>query len=185
MTKRFTKSALALLASGVFAGAAGQAVIGPAWVELGPKPLAGPNSGSPSLSGQVSAIAVDKDHDPSGNSVYVGSSSGGLWMSTNGFMPKPHFVPLSDQTQSLSVGSVALNTRTMPPTIYVGSGAPDNSANVSSYTGVGMFISHDGGQSWQLVDSADGGLHPFKGMGFSSILIDGLDPTVMLASTPQ
>src|SRR5215813_945293 len=112
------------------------------WTEVGPKPFLGINpldhSKFEPMSGQVSSIAVDLVNDPTGNTVYVGSSSGGLWKSTNGLSSSPHFVLLSDQTKSLSVGAVALDTTKHPPTIFVGTGAPDNSANVASFTGTGI-----------------------------------------------
>jgi photosystem II stability/assembly factor-like uncharacterized protein len=162
-------------------------VFGPSWSELGPRPFLGlnPTTNRPdeTMSGQVSAIAVDLTHDPSGNLVYVGSSSGGLWRSMNGLSAAPRFVPLSDQAESLSVGSVALDTRANPPTIYMGTGAPDNASNISSYTGVGILISSDGGQTWRRVESADNGAHPFAGQGFSNILIDPTNPNILLAST--
>jgi hypothetical protein len=161
-------------------------VFGGSWFELGPAPFFGrPSDREPyeTMSGQVHAIAVDLAHDPSGNVVYVGSSSGGLWKSTNGLSATPQFVPFSDQSQSLSVGAIALDTRTNPPTIYVGTGAPDNSANISSYTGVGILISADNGYTWSRVDNADNGAHTFMGQGFSSILIDPVKPDVLLAST--
>jgi photosystem II stability/assembly factor-like uncharacterized protein len=126
---------------------------------------------------------VDLAHDPSGNLVYVGSSSGGVWKSTDGLSPRPQFVPISEQAQSLSVGALALDSRTNPPTIYVGTGAPDNSANISSYTGTGILISRDGGRRWTLIEGADGGTHPFAGMGFSRILVDPTQPNILLAST--
>jgi photosystem II stability/assembly factor-like uncharacterized protein len=135
------------------------------------------------MSGQVSAIAVDWVNDQSGNTVYVGSSSGGLWKSTNGLSAVPRFELLSDQNRSLSVGSVALDMRTNPPSIYVGTGAPDNSSNVSSFTGIGILISRDGGRTWKQVDSADNGAHTFVGQGFSSILVDPVQPNILLAAT--
>jgi photosystem II stability/assembly factor-like uncharacterized protein len=161
--------------------------IGASWIELGPRPFLGlnPVTGRPdeTMSGQVSAIAVDLAHDPSGNLVYVGSSSGGLWKSTNGLSPTPRFASLSDQARALSVGSIALDTRTRPATVFVGTGAPDNSANVSSYTGAGILVSSDDGRTWSGVESADSGAHPFGGQGFSSIMVDPVNPDVLLAST--
>lgn len=159
--------------------------VGSTWTEVGPSPYMGlnPEGGLEALSGQVSAIAVDLVNDSSGNTVYIGSSSGGVWKSTNGLSPHPTFNPISDQSQSLSVGAIALDTRTNPPGIFVGTGAPDNSANISSYTGTGILISADGGRNWRRVDSADGGTHPFTGQGFSSILIDPDNPGILLAST--
>jgi photosystem II stability/assembly factor-like uncharacterized protein len=135
------------------------------------------------MSGQVSAIAVDLKNDPSGNTVYLGSSSGGVWKSTNGLSAYPSFNPITDPSKSLSVGAIALDSRRNPPVIFVGTGAPDNSANISAYTGVGILASADGGRTWRRISSADRGKHPFSGMGFSSILIDPQNPRIMLAST--
>jgi hypothetical protein len=67
--------------------------------------------------------------------------------------------------------------------IFVGTGTPDNSANISAYTGVGILISSDGGRTWRRIPSSDLGLHRFAGLGFSSILIDHRNPRIMLAST--
>ncbi len=158
---------------------------GGAWKEILPKAFQGMNplGGMEAISGQVSAIAVDLVHDPTGNLVYVGSSSGGVWKSTNGLSASPSFVPLSDQSQSLSVGAIALDTRTNPPTIYVGTGAPDNSSNISSYTGVGILSTKNNGATWTKVDSADGGAHSFVGLGFSSILVDPVNPDILVAAT--
>src|SRR5262249_25535363 len=120
-----------------------------------------------------------------GNTVYVGSSSGGLWKSINGLRgtPAPNFQLLSDQTRTLSVGAVAVDNSTNPPTIFVGTGAPDNSANLASYNGAGIFFTRNNGGQWTIVDSADGGKHPFAGLGFSSIVVDPTDSQILLAST--
>jgi photosystem II stability/assembly factor-like uncharacterized protein len=142
-----------------------------------------PAGGTDTTSGQVSAIAIDLVHDSSGNTVYVGSSSGGVWRSINGLSANPTFTPMSDPSQSLSVGALALDTRTNPPKIYVGTGAPDNSANISGYTGTGILSTADGGATWIKVDSADSGTHTFVGLGFSSILIDPQNPDILLAAT--
>jgi photosystem II stability/assembly factor-like uncharacterized protein len=157
------------------------------WTELGPRPFFGINPVTgrtdETMSGQVSSIAVDWTNDSSGNTVYIGSSSGGLWRSRNGLGVVPRCELLSEQNRSLSVGSVALDSRTNPPIIYVGTGAPDNSANVSSYTGIGILMSRDGGRTWKQVDSADNGAHAFVGQGFSSILVDPVEPNILLAAT--
>jgi photosystem II stability/assembly factor-like uncharacterized protein len=164
-----------------------------AWTEVGPIGYTGiPTLGANEpMSGQVSALAVDLNRDPTGNLVYVGSSSGGLWRSTDGLCaspPHPHctnptFVPISDQSLPLSVGAIALDPRSNPATIYVGSGAPDNSSNISSYTGEGILVSRDAGKSWTIVGSADNGAHRFAGLGFSSILVDPQNTSILLAAT--
>src|SRR5262249_30805201 len=82
-----------------------------------------------------------------------------------------------------SVGAVALDTTKNPPIIFVGTGAPDNAGNVASYTGTGILISRDAGRTWTSVESADGGAHPFAGLGFSNIIVDPRDPNGLVAST--
>src|SRR5262249_35013577 len=123
--------------------------------------------------------------------VYVVSCSGALGKSVTGLCSPikpplckaPHFTLLSDQTKSLSVGAVALENSTPTPTIFVGTGAPDNSANVAGFTGTGILISRDGGNSWTLVESADSGKRPFAGLGFSNFLVDPHNPSIVVAST--
>ncbi len=153
--------------------------IGARWVELGPRPFFGINGVTcrtdQTMSGQVSAIAVD------GDEIYIGSSSGGLWRGTAGSNAPAQFELISDPTLSPSVGCIAI-AKTVPRTIYVGTGAPDNSANISSYGG-GILISRDGGGTWAAVESADNGEHTFVGLGFSSILVDQVEPNVLLAAT--
>jgi hypothetical protein len=149
------------------------------WVELGPRPFYGINGVNcrtdQTMSGQVSAIAVD------GDEIYIGSSSGGLWRGTTGSNVPVQFELISDQTLSPSVGCIAI-AKTVPRTIYVGTGAPDNSANISSYGG-GILISRDNGGTWTAVESADNDAHTFVGLGFSSILVDQVEPNVLLAAT--
>ena len=159
------------------------------WTELGPKafhglkPVPGGLSGYERMSGQPSALAVDLEHDPSGNTVYVCSASGGVWKSTSALGAIPVFANISDPTFPASCGAIALDSRSTPPTIYVGTGDPDNPSNIASYAGNGILISRDGGNSWTEVESADGGAHPFKGMGFSRILVDPGNPNVLLGAT--
>jgi hypothetical protein len=164
----------------------GQAPVFGAWTELGPQRFYGLKpkvSGTELMSGQPSSIAVDLVNDSAGNTVYVATAGGGVWKSTNGLSATPQFVPISDPSLPLASGAIALDSRTNPPTIYVGTGDPDNPSNVNSYAGNGILISRDGGQTWTHVTSADGGTHPFKGMGFSRIIVDPTDPNVVLAAT--
>jgi len=136
------------------------------------------------VTGQVSAIAVDLNNDSSGNIVYVGTSSGGLWKSTNGLSSSATFTLLSDQNQSLSIGALAVDTKSGARNVYVGTGAPDNSSNVSAYTGTGILISRDGGQTWpEHVYGTSDNQHSFVGLGFSSIRVDPNNSNIILATT--
>lgn len=157
------------------------------WTELGPKAFHGMKADETSvfelMSGQPSSIAVDLAHDPSGNTVYVATAGGGVWKSTNGLADVPVFRLVSDLSLPASSGALALDTRSNPPRLFVGTGDPDNPSVVNSYTGNGILVSRDDGAHWTAVESADGGAHPFKGMGISRIVIDPDAPDVMLATT--
>jgi photosystem II stability/assembly factor-like uncharacterized protein len=150
----------------------------PKWVELGPSPQLsdwGP------VSGRVTALASDLKNDPTGNTLYVGTAFGGVWKTTQALQPAPHFVPLSDRWPSLSVGSLALDSRTNPPTIYVGTGEANNS--LDSYYGVGIITITDDGKKWSKpVFKADKNKHSFLGGSVSKILVDPLDPKFLLAA---
>jgi hypothetical protein len=86
------------------------------WVSAGPAPIVSNATGSLDnydygpVVGRVTAIAVDQT-DPTGNTVYVGGATGGLWKSTNAADPNSANVawtPLLDHQPSLSVGAIAL-----------------------------------------------------------------------------
>ena len=160
----------------------------PNWAPLGPSPQL--SSWGP-VSGRITSLATDLVHDPTGNTVYVGSAFGGLWRSTNAQSTDsanpPHFEPLVDidHWYSLSVGSIALDTSANPPTIYVGTGEANNA--LDSYYGVGILKSSDGGATWTgPVTTASDAQHSrtfsFVGGSISKMLIDPHDPKVLLAA---
>jgi photosystem II stability/assembly factor-like uncharacterized protein len=105
------------------------------WDALAPR-----NIGPSGMSGRVTAIDVnptDKEH------IYVGTASGGVWMSRNGGIS---FEPLFDDQKYLGIGSLTVSDAN-PNIIWVGTGEgnPRNSANY----GGGIYKSIDGGKSWR------------------------------------
>ena len=105
------------------------------WAALAPR-----NIGPAGMSGRVTAIDVnptDRDH------IYVGTASGGVWMSRNGGIS---FEPIFDDQKYLGIGSVAVSD-TNPNIVWVGTGEgnPRNSANY----GGGIYKSLDGGKTWK------------------------------------
>jgi hypothetical protein len=151
------------------------------WATLGPTPIAGTLWGK--VAGRVTSLALDLTHDPSGNTLYVGSAYGGVWKSTNAASGTPSYTPISDATRSLAVGSIALDTSTTPPIIYVGTGEPNESGD--SYYGVGVMRSSDGGTTWSLATSSNGGTFSFYGLSFSKILVDAVNPKIVLAASVE
>ena len=97
------------------------------------------NIGPSVMSGRV----VDVDVNPRDPSVfYVCYASGGLWKTeSNGAT----FEPLFDKEVVMTTGDVAVNWD--KNIIWLGTG--ENNASRSSYAGVGMYKSMDGGKTWQ------------------------------------
>lgn len=91
------------------------------------------------MSGRVVDVDVSEE-DPS--HFYVGYASGGLWKTTNNGTT---FTPLFDKEQVITIGDVAVNWKNN--IIWVGTGEVNSSR--SSYAGVGMYKSTDGGKTWQ------------------------------------
>lgn len=90
--------------------------------------------------GRLVDIAVHPD-DP--YTFYVAYASGGLWKTTNNGLS---FEPLFDQQPTMIMGDIALDPQN-PRTLWVGTG--ENNSSRSSYSGLGVFRSDDGGESFR------------------------------------
>lgn len=143
------------------------------WTPVGPATVTNDAPGN-GYSGQIGAIAVDPS-DPSGNTVYVAGSSGGIWK-TNNFLTTnpagPTYVPLTDfgPTYGMNIGSIDVFARNNDPNqsiIIAGTGFADGTNDPSfgnTTRGVGFLRSTDGGATWTLLDSTNNNL-PFTASG--------------------
>ena len=171
-----------------------QSTGGPSWVSLGPAPTATAawNNGSQDYGpavGRATAVVVDQA-DPSGNTVYVGGASGGLWRSTNATAactgtwpacnPPVTWEPLIDDQATLTVGAIALQPGNSS-LLLVGTGEANNSAD--SYYGLGFLRSTDGGANWTLISKTANNLYDFHGLGFTHIAFAGTDKPNTVAAT--
>ncbi|HZY90753.1 MAG TPA: proprotein convertase P-domain-containing protein, partial [Gemmataceae bacterium] len=138
------------------------------WTAVGPAAENAPGEGlNGQNSGRIGGLAVDPS-DPSGNTVYVGGASGGIWKTTNFLTTSatgPTYVPLTDfgPTLSLNMGSIALFPRNNDPTktmIFAITGEGDTGS-----PGVGILRSMDAGASWQVLDSTSNTTDPHVGQG--------------------
>ena len=78
--------------------------LGAAWQPVGPRQVTTAAFGN--VTGRVSALALD-DTDPTGNTLYVGTTGGGIWKSTNAAGPAASviFTPLTDDLPVFSPGT--------------------------------------------------------------------------------
>ena len=162
-----------------------------AWTSVGPNQVASAEFGN--VTGRVTAIAIDPA-DSTGNTVYVGTTGGGVWKSTNAAGPSAAvtFTPLTDTlpvfngttavTPSLSIGSLAIANGVL----LAGTGDPNDASD--SYYGAGILRSPDGGVTWTLVQqSLDGatGNHAFFGLSVAGLAFSSVNPSLAVAGLSQ
>lgn len=163
------------------------------WQPVGPNQIASASYGN--VTGRVTSIAIDPA-DASGNTVYVGTTGGGIWKSTNAAGPAANvtFAPLSDTLPvfnanagtaaipSLSIGAVSVQSGV----VLAGTGDPNDATD--SYYGSGILRSADGGVTWTLIqNSLDGvaGNHSFTGLGFAEFAWSSSTPGTVVAAVSQ
>ncbi|MDG2246348.1 MAG: glycosyl hydrolase [Flavobacteriales bacterium] len=98
------------------------------------------NVGPTIMSGRVTDIDVNPN-DPS--QFYVAYASGGLWVTRNN---GASFEPVADELPTLTIGDIAVVWGETEQ-LWVGSG--ENNSSRSSYAGMGLYFSPDGGETWQ------------------------------------
>ncbi len=80
---------------------------------------------------------------------YAAYASGGLWKTTNN---GHSFEPLFDSQPSIIMGDIAVDPN-HPETVWVGTG--ENNSSRSSYGGMGVYRSDNGGESWRYMGLGD------------------------------
>ena len=163
------------------------------WQQLGPVQVASSAYGA--VTGRISSVAIDAA-DTTGNTVYVGTSGGGVWKSTNaaGLVGSVRFVPLTDTLPvfsanagtvampSLSIGALSVGSGV----VLAGTGDPNDAAD--SYYGSGLLRSVDGGLSWTLIEESHDGVagnHSFVGLGFAGFAWSSAASNVVVAAVSQ
>lgn len=115
------------------------ALSGIQWNELGPK----------NVGGRTRAILVDPN-DLTGETVFAGSVSGGLWKTTNISSNSPNWGPVDEFFDNLAITSIAAHPSS-PQTMYFCTG--EGYYNQDAVRGLGVWKSTDGGQSWSHLSS--------------------------------
>lgn len=115
------------------------AASGTTWVNIGPTKADYIENGSSHLvktdSGRINTIVP---HPTDANTLYIASSGGGVWKTTNAGAT---WTPITETLGSLSIGALTLDPAN-PNTLYLGLGDSFDG------TGVGLVKSTDGGATW-------------------------------------
>ena len=113
------------------------------WIERGPNNMAG----------RSRSLIIDKA-DATGNTVLVGSVSGGLWRTTNFKAATPTWTQVASLSSNLAVTSLAQHPVT-PSIMYAGTGEGYN--NIDAVVGLGIYKSTNGGITWSLMSNTSTG----------------------------
>lgn len=137
-------------------GAAAPAGV-PVWQSIGPTRATKTQNDiklSVSDSGRLRSILP---HPTDPNTVYLLSSSGGMWKTTNFEAPYPNWLPITDKVITTSGGAAAMGRD--PQTLYYGTGDPFDGIPL---VGGAMLKTTDGGNTWS----------PFTFLGNSGMVLD-------------
>ena len=164
-----------------------------AWQPLGPSSIVSATYNN--LTGRVAAIASDPN-DPNGNTVYLGTTGGGVWKSSNAAGPLNGvtFAPLTDTLPvfsnnagsgilpSLTIGALAVQPA-INPVVIAGTGDPNNATD--SYYGEGLLIYSTSTQTWTPVQKSQDGVngdHSFIGLATAGIAFSTANPALVVAA---
>jgi hypothetical protein len=171
------------------------ALLNQPWQPLGPAQVS--TSAYGLVTGRVTGIAADPS-DPTGNTVYLGTTGGGVWKSTNAAGPAAStvFAPLTDDLPAFTDGSVAslsIGAVSVQPSgtgvVLAGTGDPNDA--LDSYYGAGLLRSADGGLTWSLIsESSDLAVNSitnfyFFGRAFAGFAWSTQTPNLVVAAVSQ
>jgi hypothetical protein len=174
-----------------------QTSLNAAWQAVGPAQIASQSYGN--VTGRVTAIAIDPA-DASGNTVYLGTTGGGVWKSINaaGAAASVTFAALTDTLPvfsanagtaaipSLSIGAVSISLASGTDVLLAGTGDPNDA--LDSYYGAGILRSTDGGNTWTLIQQSSdspAANHSFVGLSVAGFAWSSSTPGLVVAALSQ
>lgn len=126
---------------------------GGAWQLVGPSTTnVSPDwtyTGSPAnVSGRITALGIGSSCSVSNCRVYVGAAGGGVWRTDNALADTPSWTPVSNGLFTNAIGSLWVDPSNSSH-VLVGTGEQNGSGD--SEAGLGLFETHDAGNTWTLV----------------------------------
>ncbi len=124
------------------------------WVDEGPGPATNSNIVVPPNNQVNGAIESISFHPTNSNIAYAGAVSGGVWRTNNFGNPNPTWVPLTDDLPSMSTGAIAVSPLDVTGnTVFLGTAALSGAVQDSDLE-KGLFVTIDGGTTWNNVAPA-------------------------------
>jgi len=171
--------------------------LNPSWQPVGPAQVSSQLYGA--VTGRVTSIAIDPT-DSTANTVYLGTTGGGVWKSVNAAGPAASvtFTPLTDTLPvfnpnagtsalpSLSIGAVSVSPPGATHIVLAGTGDPNDASD--SYYGQGILRSTDAGLTWTLAQGSHDGVagnHSFTGLSVAGFAWNSNIPTLVVAALSQ
>ncbi len=130
------------------------------WSEIGPAPIydgdtvtvAPVSSEGDYLNEVAGAITAVLAHPTNADILYVGTANGGVWRTANATAASPTWTALTDNMESLSIGSLAFDTTdTSYQTIVAGIAKLSDASRAGGVLN-GLLYTSDGGGSWTQLD---------------------------------
>ena len=108
----------------------------------------------------------------------MAAAGGGIWRSDNALARDPRWTFLSNGFGTNAIGTLVYDAKTN--TLYAGTGEPNSSGD--SEAGVGIYASHDNGNSWTLLPGSPAAMNA---RSISSIVIDPINPGTLYVGTTR
>lgn len=130
------------------------------------------------VSGRVTALAVDPTCGLNSCRVWMAAAGGGIWRADNALAPNVQWKFLSDSFGTNAIGTLVYDSKTN--TLYAGTGEPNASGD--SEAGVGIYASHNNGNTWTLLPGSPAATNA---RSISSIVVDPLHPGTLYVGTAR
>ena len=121
-------------------------LVGGTWAPQGPSPIYYGQVEGISNSEVVGAAHVVAAHPTDPNILYIGTTNGGIWRTTDAQSSSPTWVPLTDDKASLSIG--ALEFDPADPNLMLAGIGRYSSLSRAGGPRAGLLYSMDGGLTW-------------------------------------
>ncbi len=147
-------------------------------------PFYGPEIGATTtLSGRVTTMAIDPNCKDQRCRLWVGTASGGLWLTENALSTKGlKWTQLAKGLSSVAMGDIFIdpNDKTAN-TLYLGTG--EESFSSDALAGTGLYKSINGGNTWQKIDTRYNGSDFTFSRAIGAVTVDPHNPNILYVGT--